>query len=130
MRIAVSACLLGERCKYNGGDNLDEHLVAALAESGQELIPVCPEVAGGLPTPRPCAEIVDGIVMNDRGESVDSAFRAGAAAELARIEEAGGCDLAILQPRRPACGARGAGGLCGPSRCERSGLMLMACSAY
>ena len=102
MRIAVSACLLGECCKYNGGNNLDEQLVRALEE--HETVPICPEVAGGLPTPRPRSEIRDGVVVNEFGESVDEAFRQGAAAELARIEAAGGVDVAILQPRSPSCG--------------------------
>ena len=53
VRIAVSACLLGENCKYSGGNNLCPKLVDAL--SGHEVIPVCPEVLGGLPTrPRLC----------------------------------------------------------------------------
>lgn len=104
MRIAVSACLLGEQCKYNGGSNRNDELIEALHAGGHEVIPVCPEVAGGLPIPRPRAEIRAGEVVNEFGESVDAAFRAGAEAELERIEEAGGVDLAILQPRSPSCG--------------------------
>ena len=102
MRIAVSACLLGERCKYNGGSNEDERLVVALA--GHDLVPVCPEVLGGLPVPRPRAEIRAGNVVNEHNESVDAAFRLGAERALARIEAAGGVDLAVLQPRSPSCG--------------------------
>ena len=67
-------------------------------------LPVCPEVAGGLHIPRPRAEIRAGEVVNEFGESVDAAFRAGAKAEFRRIEEAGGVDLAVLQPRSPSCG--------------------------
>ena len=102
MRIAVSACLLGENCKYSGGNNLCSKLVDAL--SGHEVIPVCPEVLGGLPIPRPPAEIVHGEVRTQSGESVDAAFRLGAERALDRIEAAGGCDLAVLQPRSPSCG--------------------------
>jgi uncharacterized protein YbbK (DUF523 family) len=58
MKIAVSACLLGENCKYNGGNNYSEK-VSQFVE-GHELILVCPEVLGGLPTPRESAEIVNG----------------------------------------------------------------------
>ena len=72
VRIAVSACLLGENCKYSGGNNLCPKLVDAL--SGHEVIPVCPEVLGGLPTPRPPAEIVHGEVRTQAGESVDARF--------------------------------------------------------
>lgn len=102
MRIAVSACLLGQACKYNGGSNLDEELVEWLAR--HEVVPVCPEVMGGLPTPRPRSEILDGRVVNEFGEDVDMAFKAGAARALEAIERAGGVDLAILQPRSPSCG--------------------------
>ena len=52
MNILVSACLLGIACKYSGGDNACPALLQALRQSGHTLIPVCPEVYGGLPTPR------------------------------------------------------------------------------
>ena len=103
MKILVSACLLGEKCKYNGGDNYSEKLAKFL--EGQEVIPVCPEVAGGLPVPRHSSEIVDGIVMNDIGENVDAAFRTGAERCLqTAIDEK--IDLAILQSRSPSCGVK------------------------
>lgn len=104
MRVVVSACLLGRNCKYNGGNNLCDDLVAALEERGCEVVVVCPEVAGGLPTPRLRSEIRSGVVVNEVGESVDEAFSAGAAAELARASHAGEIDAAILQPRSPSCG--------------------------
>ena len=102
MKIMVSACLLGENCKYNGGNNLNPELVRLL--SGHTVIPVCPEVLGGLPVPRIPAEIVDGTVINREGVSVDAAFRRGAekALEIAAAEQP---DLVILQPRSPSCGA-------------------------
>lgn len=108
MKIAVSACLLGENCKYSGGNNRSERLLSELAKHPEiEVIPVCPEVAGGLPTPRPPAEIVDGEVVNDLGVSVDAEYRAGVAAEMARLEphiEAGELAAAVLQSRSPSCG--------------------------
>ena len=73
MKVMVSACLLGENCKYNGGNNRNEELVRLL--SGHTVIPVCPEVLGGLPVPRVPAEIVNGCVTNREGVSVDEAFR-------------------------------------------------------
>ena len=102
MKIMVSACLLGENCKYNGGNNLNPELLRLL--SGHTVIPVCPEVLGGLPVPRIPAEIVDGTVINREGVSVDAAFRRGAgkALEIAAAEQP---DLVILQPRSPSCGA-------------------------
>ena len=103
MKIMVSACLLGSNCKYNGGNNRNEDLLRRLA--GHEVIPVCPEVAGGLPVPRVPAEIVDGRVMSREGQDVDDAFRSGAASvlEIALQEQP---DLIILQSRSPSCGAR------------------------
>ena len=103
MKILVSACLLGQRCKYNGGDNYSEALAAFL--EGHEVVPVCPELAGGLSVPRLPCEIAGGIVVNDRGESVDEAFRRGAALCLQRAVDEG-IELAILQPRSPSCGVR------------------------
>ena len=69
MKILVSACLLGKNCKYNGKNNYSERVAAYVA--GHEVIPVCPEVLGGLPTPRDPSEIVDGVVTNCKGISVD-----------------------------------------------------------
>lgn len=103
MRICVSACLLGERVKYNGGDNLVPDLAARLR--GHDVVPVCPEVAGGLSVPRPPAELVDGRVRTRDGADVDTAFRAGVSACVAALDLDGvGLDLAILQSRSPSCG--------------------------
>lgn len=101
MKILVSACLLGENCKYNGKNNYSERVAAYVA--GHEVIPVCPEVLGGLPTPRDPSEIVDGVVTNRKGVSVDRQFRDGAEKAL-RIAEENEIDLAILQSRSPSCG--------------------------
>lgn len=103
MKILVSACLLGERCKYNGGDNRCRR-VMALGQK-HELIPVCPECLGGLPTPRTPAEIVDGVVTAGDGTVVDKEFREGAAAALRIARDHGTC-LAVLQSRSPSCGAK------------------------
>ena len=102
MHIAVSACLLGENCKYNGGNNYSEKLSAFL--QGHEVVPVCPEVLGGLPVPREPAEIVGGVVRCRDGRSVDAAFRAGALAALEKIK-ATGAELVVLQSRSPSCGS-------------------------
>lgn len=103
MKIMVSACLLGENCKYSGGNNRSEKVLAFV--KGHEVIPVCPEVMGGLPTPRLPAEIVCGTVINKDGINVDKEYRLGAmrALEVAKREQ---IDLAILQPRSPSCGVR------------------------
>ena len=96
MVIAVSACLLGENCKYNGGNNYSEK-VKAFCE-GHEVIPICPEVMGGLPTPRVPAEIVNGVVTNKEGKIVDKEFRSGAEAAFKKIMDAG-AEVCILQSR-------------------------------
>ncbi len=103
MAILVSACLLGENCKYNGGNNQNPKLLQMLSD--HTVIPICPEVMGGLPTPRPPAEIVKGEVINREGVSVDAEFREGAnrALEKARQERP---ELIILQSRSPSCGVK------------------------
>ncbi len=108
MKVVVSACLLGENCKYSGGNNRCERLLSELLKHPDiEVVPVCPEVAGGLSTPRPPAEIVDGEVINNQGVSVDAEYRAGVAAEIARLApaiEVGDLAAAVLQSRSPSCG--------------------------
>lgn len=101
MIILISACLLGQNCKYNGGNNLCRELVEEMA--GHTVIPVCPEVLGGLPVPRTPAEIADGEVVNRAGISVDAEFREGARCAL-KIARKNKPDLIILQSRSPSCG--------------------------
>lgn len=103
MKILVSACLLGKNCKYNGGNNLNQGVLDFI--EGHEVIGVCPEQLGGLSTPRLPAEIVDGVVTNKEGVSVDNEFRKGAQAALAIALE-NKADLAILQSRSPSCGVK------------------------
>lgn len=103
MRIMVSACLMGENCKYNGGNNLSEKVLNYV--KGHEVIAVCPEVMGGLPTPRVPAEIVNGIVTNKDGIEVDTEFRKGAEIAL-KIAKENQVDLVILQSRSPSCGPK------------------------
>lgn len=103
MKIGVSACLLGLNCKYNGGNNFSATLEEYL--EGHELVPLCPEVMGGLPTPRVPAELVEGEVMNREGRSVDDAFRRGAEIALRRVLEEG-AEFVILQSRSPSCGVK------------------------
>ncbi len=101
-RIAVSACLLGEKCRYDGKSNRSENVIAL----GDKvlLVPVCPEVEGGLSIPRPCAEIKDGRVITQDGIDVTRRFEEGAEACLGCIQ-AQGCQTAVLKARSPSCGA-------------------------
>lgn len=103
MKILVSSCLLGKNCKYNGGNNLNQGVLEFI--EGHEVIGVCPEQLGGLSTPRLPAEIVEGVVTNKEGISVDAEFRKGAQAALATALE-NKVDLAILQSRSPSCGVK------------------------
>jgi len=100
-KLLVSACLLGENCKYSGGNNYSP-AVAALAERF-ELIPVCPERMGGLPTPRVPAERVGDKVLTRDGADVTDAYRRGAEKAL---EAALACGVrrAVFQERSPSCG--------------------------
>ena len=101
MKIAVSACLLGENCKYNGGNNYSKKLVEFL--KGKEVISICPEVLGGLSIPRKPAEIVDGEVKLENGKSVEYEFKKGAQIALEKVI-GNQADLVILQSRSPSCG--------------------------
>ena len=105
MRILVSACLMGENCKYDGGNNDSAKLHHFIEENSAEVVTVCPEVLGGLPTPRVPSEVVDGKVTNREGVLVDNEFRSGAAKafEILLREKP---DLVILQSRSPSCGVK------------------------
>ena len=103
MKIMVSACLAGENCKYNGGNNRNEKVLQLMSE--HEVITVCPEQMGGLPTPRVPSEVKNGIVTARDGRNVDREFRTGAAKclEIALREQP---DLIVLQSRSPSCGVK------------------------
>lgn len=101
MKVAVSACLLGENCKYNGGNNYNKKLVNFV--ESYEVIAMCPEVLGGLLIPRPPAEIVNGLVRQKNGISVDNEFKKGAQKALNIIKK-NKIGLVILQSRSPSCG--------------------------
>ncbi|MCY3551646.1 MAG: DUF523 domain-containing protein [Candidatus Poribacteria bacterium] len=111
MKTIVSACLLGVRCRYDGGDSQNE--TAMKQKETSELIPVCPEESGGLPTPRPPAEIVGGDgedvlngkakVMTVDGRDVTDAYLKGAHHAL-QVAQAHGATQVILKARSPSCG--------------------------
>ena len=101
MKILVSACLLGENCKYNGGNNKNEKVLALAKE--HKLIPVCPECFAGLPIPRVPSEIKDGKVFSKDGRDLTDEFNDGAEKALYVAEESG-CQIAILKERSPSCG--------------------------
>ena len=102
--LLISACLVGYNCKYNGGNNaLPPEVLAALRER-YRLIAVCPEAAGGLPTPRVPSERRGGRVVTRDGRDVTAAFRRGA--EIAgKLAERTGARLALLKSGSPSCGS-------------------------
>lgn len=101
MKILVSACLLGVSCRYDGGDNEIPQLAAIGQEA--ELIPFCPEIYGGLPTPREPSERSGERVISKSGVDVSEQFTKGAR-EAARVAQLLGCKAAILKERSPSCG--------------------------
>ena len=104
MNILVSHCFFFFSCRYDGSSRVDRQ-VLELHRMGHNLIPVCPEVLGGLDTPRPPAELQpDGRVMNRQGEDVTEAYRRGAELAL-KIARENGCTIAILKARSPSCGS-------------------------
>lgn len=102
MKVLVSRCLLGENCRYKG-DSCKSEKVLALRERGYQLIDVCPECDGGLPTPRPAAEIVNGAVINAEGKDVTAQYMKGAENAL-RLALENDVAFAVLKTKSPSCG--------------------------
>ena len=103
MKLLISACLLGERCRYDGKSKpLPEEILRRLREQ-YELIPVCPEQAGGLPTPRAPSERRGVKVVSETGRDVTAEYEAGARFALALAQKER-VDAALLKARSPSCG--------------------------
>ena len=101
MKILVSACLLGENCKYNGGNNYNPAAVEFVR--GKEAIPICPEMLAGMGCPRTPIEIVNGRLMDRDGNDVDTAMRKAVEQAMEQISKEDIC-CAVLQSRSPTCG--------------------------
>lgn len=103
--VVVSACLLGVACNHRGeGKPVQEVAPLARLRLAHRLIPVCPEVAGGLPTPRPPAERgPDGRVRTASGEDVTDFYERGASHAVS-VALAAGARRAVLKARSPSCG--------------------------
>lgn len=101
MKILISACLLGYNCKYNGGNNYNEKIVNCCDHF--EFIPICPEVFGGLSTPRkPSEQIADKVLTKDNDDFTMN-FAKGAKISLATALN-NNCKYAILKAKSPSCG--------------------------
>ena len=115
LHVAVSACLVGRACRYDGNHKLQDdavRLLKKLSAHGANVVAVCPEELGGLGTPRPAAELDSpdaDLVWNGQSRvrevktrrCVTDAFKAGA---IEAFELAGDCSLAILKDGSPSCG--------------------------
>jgi uncharacterized protein YbbK (DUF523 family) len=111
--IGISACLLGENCRYDGGNNCVRIALEQLIENGK-VVSICPEVLGGLPTPRPPAEIIGGNgndvldgsarVIDIQGNDVTEDFVKGAYMALERIQKVG-VTTVVLKENSPSCGS-------------------------
>ncbi len=111
-KILVSRCLLGHRVRYDGGASGPFDLLQHWLDEGR-VVPLCPEVAGGLPTPRAAAEIPGGqgsevldgqaAVITTDGEDVSAQFLSGAYQALALVREHG-IRVAVLKANSPSCG--------------------------
>ncbi len=100
MNILISACLLGRACRYDGKDKNKTDLSRL---EGHNLIPICPEVDGGLPVPRPPAERVSSYIINEEGMDVTAEYTRGAEIALRTVLE-NDCKIAILKAKSPSCG--------------------------
>ncbi len=100
-KILVSACLLGEPCRYDGKSKPCEDVLALSKRF--ELLPVCPEVMGGLSTPRPPAERKGEQVLTEHGKDVTKEYLTGAEKTL-EIAKQHGIKIAVLKEKSPSCG--------------------------
>ena len=103
-KVLISACLAGINCKFNGENNLLDSGILDEISKKYHLLFVCPEVFGGLGTPREPAEMKDGLVVTKTAKDVSENFTNGAKICL-KIAKLNGCKKAILKARSPSCGS-------------------------
>ena len=101
MKVGVSACLVGKNTKYDGGNNYNKYVLEYLKD--KEVILICPEVFGGLPTPRIPSEQINDKVINSNNEQVTTQFVDGANEALKRLQQQN-VNVVILKERSPSCG--------------------------
>lgn len=106
-KIFISACLLGHRVRYNGKSVPTNNAILLKWKKEGRLLPLCPEISGGLPTPRPASEIINSDplqILNIKGESMASPFLQGAKISLQLIQKYH-IKIAILKDHSPSCGS-------------------------
>ena len=99
--IIVSACLLGVSCRYDGNSKPSREVISL--KEKYNLIPVCPEIMGGLPTPRLSSEIRGELVVMKDGRDVTKEYKRGAE-EVLRLAQMFECKIAVLKENSPSCG--------------------------
>ena len=113
--VLVSACLLGESVRYDGGERRCDHAILRRWLAEGRVVPACPELAGGLPVPRPAAEITNGAgglkvlaglarVVDGAGNDYSAAFVDGARRVL-ELAQSTGIRIAVLKEGSPSCGS-------------------------
>jgi len=102
-KLLISACLFGSNCKYSGGNNALDSTQLAVLKDKYSLVPVCPETAGGLPTPRiPSERLGERVIARDGRDVTENFFRG---AELALVlARKCNCGKALLKANSPSCG--------------------------
>lgn len=101
-KILVSACLLGVACRYDGLSKENERVLKYLED--KEIMLVCPEIMGGLSTPRVASERVDDKVLTQNGDDVTDNYKRGAL-EALRLAQKFGIKKALLKAKSPSCGS-------------------------
>ena len=102
-KILVSSCLLGLNCKYDGGNNYSNEIDEFLKD--YDVIPICPEIMGGLPTPRIASERLGDKVITKDGQDVTKQFKKGAE-ECLYLAKKYNIKKALLKLRSPSCGRK------------------------
>ena len=102
-KILVSSCLLGLNCRYDGGNNYSKEVEEFL--KNYEIIPICPEIMGGLPTPRTPSERQADRVINKDGKDVTEQYKKGAR-ECLFLAQKYDVKKALLKLRSPSCGSK------------------------
>ncbi len=101
--VLVSACLLGFACRHDAADRRNPAVLKLLAH--RSIVPICPEMAGGLSAPRQAATLDHAGVVNGEGSRVTAAFEMGAALAVEAAQRFG-CRTALLKQNSPSCGTR------------------------
>ena len=102
MKVLVSNCLLGINCRYKGDNCKNEKVLEFLKD--KEVIGICPEVEGGLPTPRDPSEIVNDKVISKAGKDVTYEYKKGASIAL-KLAQENNVDLVLFKAKSPSCGS-------------------------